>query len=157
MATEQRREVVEDPQHVSDNDSSTLETCTEDSGIVDQPCDEPQSPEHCQICNEEDNPLSNTEVVIPDLSTEDPKLDYCLEPRPPHLIEEGSGSPKEVQKKLMRKVDLMSSNGSTNCGCGDEIEEVNEGNTGSIPSRKALIEGTTEAQKPKVFKSLFKR
>ena len=47
-------------------------------------------------------------------------LEECLEPRPPmqqeFLPQEGSESPKDVQKKLMRKVNLMSSNGnSTAC------------------------------------------
>ncbi len=152
--------------------SELCETCTE---IVDQNCDDngQQSPEDHSSFTERGNDTVLSSSDTPDIEKEcKPSLEYFLEPRPPHVItQDGSESPKDIQKKLIRKVNLLNSNGDiTHSGesiqsqpvsiqsCdGEQQEEIIECND-SVPVEKTAGHGAEPvSQKPKVFGSFFKR
>lgn len=125
MASEkeaQVEDVSEDPSSPDDlNNSQTKE----ESESVSEIAVETQK---LEICNsKEDKCLSTDSMIEDDQPSNDPSnepsppseeneenLEQCLEPRPPYLAElEGSESPKDVHKKLMRKVNQMNTNGDT--------------------------------------------
>ena len=85
-----------------------------DKAEGDKNCEEEKSHEH-NPHNDGDSQLD----CYDDHEGPELHLEKCLEPRPIHAQEvltprDGSGSPKDVQKKLIRKVNLMSSNGNAN-------------------------------------------
>lgn len=100
---------------------------------------------------------------------EDENLEQCLEPRPPHLAElEGSESPKDIHKKLMRKVNQMNSNGDTvvqQSSLPSSLEQSFESDheqlqhEGVSPRPSPLHEQhkTEQTQKTKKTFSIFKR
>ena len=134
----------------------------------DQSSKEKQSPGHYPSNTDECLNIDLTESPPPP-----PRLETCLEPRPPYIVEEGAGSPKDIQKKLMRKVNLMSSNGEAGLQCSGEIPRVPSTDQSDTPPPSPSPSGqevedegsslssekldSTETQKPKVFLSMFKR
>ena len=142
-------------QLLSDNESSKVETCTEDSGIIEI-CDDTLqlSPEHhSKKEHESEEELSETtQQQIPSLLSHDEDyslLNNCLEPRPPSQPNEGKGSPKDVQRSLIRRINQMSTNGETSGG-RDSPDSIIEDET-----RDNIT--TNTSQKSRNLLSLFKR